>query len=281
MTQTNGSPGFPGRFIMVMKTPAYLESWSKELQSRADRVRQLIGGVHWLSDGHHKEAILREFLQRYLPLNLQISRGFVRSSLSEQCSPEVDVLITDPIAHQPFFNEGGLQIVPPTSVIAYVEVKTQFRKPGLHDALTSIANTQLVLSSYVDLSKVWRSVFFFSIPESRSSESALKTIAQTINQVVEESASSNSSIFSDTQGLLPVCIATLSNFVVFIRSGKTNNEVILNLFETGDLSFAFAIADMFGSIRHYFTGRNVAELDDIIESMPQVGRTTKVLYFDL
>ena len=263
-----------------MKAPAYLKSWSEELQSRADRVRQLIGGAHWLSDGHHKEAVLREFLQRYLPLHVQISRGFVHSGLSEQCSPEVDVLITDPIAHQPFFNEGGLQIVPPTGVIAYFEVKTQFRKPELLDALTSIARTQLVLNSYVDLSKVWRSVFFFSISESRSSESALKTITETINQVVEEFAPSDPSIFSVAQGLLPICIASLSNFVVFVRPRQTNNEVILDLFETGDLSFAFAIADMFSSIRHYFTGRSLAELDELIESMPQVDRTTKVLKFD-
>ena len=264
-----------------MKAPAYLESWSKELQSRANRVRQLIGGVHWLSDGHHKEAVLREFLQRYLPQHVQVSRGFVRSSFSEQCSPEVDVLITDPMAHQPFFNEGGLQIVPPTGVVAYVEVKTEFSKPVLYDALSTIVDTQLVLNSYVDLSKVWRSVFFFSIPESRTPESALRTIAKTINQVVEEFTSSNPSAFSVATGLLPVCIASLSSFVVFIRSGETDYEVILNLFETEDLSFAFAIADMFGSIRHYFTGSNMAELDDLIEAMPQGARITEVLKFNI
>lgn len=190
------------------------------------------------------------------------------------------MLITDPIAHQPFFNEGGLQIVPPTGVIAYVEVKTQFNTTTLQKALTSIVNTQMVLSSHVDLSKVWRSVFFFSIPESRSSESALKTIAETINKVVEKFTCSNPSVFSVATGLLPICIASMSNFVVFLRPRETDNGIALNLFETEDLSFAFALADMFGSIRHHFTGKNVAELDDLIESMPQVVRTTKVIHFE-
>lgn len=50
----------------------YLESWSNELIARASRVRQLIGSRHWLSDGHHKEMLVREFLKRYLPVTLEI-----------------------------------------------------------------------------------------------------------------------------------------------------------------------------------------------------------------
>jgi len=38
----------------------YLGSWAAELGARQNRVRMLIGDAHWLSDGHHKEAILRE-----------------------------------------------------------------------------------------------------------------------------------------------------------------------------------------------------------------------------
>ena len=118
-----------------MTAPDYLESWSKELHSRADRVRQLIGDAHWLSDGHHKEAILREFLRRYLPVHVQVSRGFIRRALTDDCSPEVDILIADLMANQPFFNEGDLLVVSPSSVIAHMEIKTKFGKSELLDAL--------------------------------------------------------------------------------------------------------------------------------------------------
>ena len=54
---------------------SYLAISSQELEARAQRVRTLIGDAHWLSDGNHKEALLREFLRRYLPPELVITMG--------------------------------------------------------------------------------------------------------------------------------------------------------------------------------------------------------------
>src|SRR4051794_17511886 len=40
----------------------YLVSLAEELYAQANRVRDLIGDAHWLSDGHHKEYLLIDLL---------------------------------------------------------------------------------------------------------------------------------------------------------------------------------------------------------------------------
>ena len=74
---------------------------------------------------------------------------------------------------------------------------------------------------------------------------------------------------------LPVCIVSVSRFVIFLRSGEEEGQVVLDLYETDNLSFAFALADLFGAIRDYFTEKSVSDLDDLIESIPQVQRNEK------
>ena len=41
------------------------ESLGKELLDVKDRVRYLIGDSHWVSDGEHKEAVLKEVISRF------------------------------------------------------------------------------------------------------------------------------------------------------------------------------------------------------------------------
>ena len=40
----------------------YHKSIARELEATKDRIRQLIGDKHWLTDGEHKEAVLRRVL---------------------------------------------------------------------------------------------------------------------------------------------------------------------------------------------------------------------------
>src|SRR5205809_700262 len=92
---------------------ACLESWSDELISRAQRVRRLISDAHWLSDGLHKEELVRQFLHQYLPPSIRVSRGFVVPADSgSPVSREIDVLLTDSNGEPPWLNEGNLVITP-------------------------------------------------------------------------------------------------------------------------------------------------------------------------
>jgi hypothetical protein len=55
----------------------YHSSIAEELQATKNRVRSLIGSDHWLTDGEHKESILRSVLRTRLPQSVSIGRGFV------------------------------------------------------------------------------------------------------------------------------------------------------------------------------------------------------------
>jgi hypothetical protein len=249
----------------------YLESWSSELKARQDRVRLLIGNAHWLSDGHHKEAIIREFLDRYLPSNLVVSRGFVRPSrVAEQCSPEIDILIVDPGRHPPLFNEGGLIIVPPSAVLAYFEIKTRFSRSTLRNALKSVCATQSALSSAIDAHRIWRCVCFFDAAVDLLPEPAATIVSQELARTARVYFKSNSSSQLTQAGVLPTCIVCISRFVGFIRGESVLNRSTLKWFHTSEISLACALADMFSSITGKGLHPSVSELDQMIEALPTV-----------
>ena len=65
----------------------YLTSLAFELKAQSQRVRDLIGTKHWLSDGYHKEELLRSVLRRHSPSAVTWTRGFVTSPTEAQsCS---------------------------------------------------------------------------------------------------------------------------------------------------------------------------------------------------
>lgn len=159
----------------------YLVSWSNELNSRADRVRNIIGDRHWLSDGYHKEAIVRDFLKRYLPVHLMIGTGFIKTSVPEDlCSPEIDILICDWSLHPAIFNESDIQIVPPASVIAYIQSKSSFSSSTLNYGLENIFDTQCAV---LERKKIWRSICFADI--NRSFESFVDTTNGKISEFIK------------------------------------------------------------------------------------------------
>lgn len=148
---------------MEPKPEECFDSWAQELKSRSDRVRNLIGSAHWLSDGHHKEDILRQFLIRHLPPRLRITRGFMRSSEpSDGVSREIDAMVSDSEGELPWFAEGGLIIAPPSSVLAQVHVKTEFAARELADVLLSGAHNQQVFEATVSNRSLWFGAVFFS-----------------------------------------------------------------------------------------------------------------------
>lgn len=244
---------------------AYLVSWAEELKARSNRVRQLIGDAHWLSDGHHKEIIIREFLSRYLASRFVVSRAFIRpSSIREKCSPEIDILISDPLVHSPFFAEGDLRIIPPSSALATIEVKSSFSRQNLDNAMINIAETKRCLRFNSTFDKIWNCICFFTIDESRSVLSVLETVRDSIISVEKDQRERNYE--ADFLHLLPSCIATLSKYLIFIKP-LDNGRVVLRCFELSGYSLPCAFIDLFAVLRAGCGGPVLAEFDDIIEMM--------------
>lgn len=245
-------------------TVAFLESWADELTARSDRVRNLIGDAHWLSDGHHKEALLRDFIRHHCSPQFIVSSGFIRTiSGGGLCSPEVDIMIADASAHASFFSESNLYITAPTSVVAHMQVKTSFRKPEVVSALDNVFQCQQIVATNGRPEKVWRAIFFYDVPESRTSESILETLENSISELWQ------SKRLTDPQSIdqsLPVCVAALSNWVIFL-SPIVSDVVSLRLFDLRRLSAAFAMIDLFSALRRWCGGEIQSDLDRIVESL--------------
>lgn len=64
-----------------------------EFLALKNRVRNLIGGAHFLTDGEWEESVLRAFISRHVPAHVHVGRGFVVTG--DSCSTQIDVLLYD------------------------------------------------------------------------------------------------------------------------------------------------------------------------------------------
>lgn len=149
-----------------MKTPPqrqrYLTSLAKEFTTQASRVRDLIGSAHWLSDGHHKEALLTSYLRHHLPNGLLCSRGFVVNHRDELLvSTEQDILIVDTSSVAPLFYQSNILITYPHHVIASVSVKTTLSSKTIEDAVTGLHSLRQACLGITPESMPWCGAFFF------------------------------------------------------------------------------------------------------------------------
>jgi hypothetical protein len=242
---------------MKANVSAYLQSWSAELLSRADRVRHLIGDAHWLSDGHHKEELLREFLLHYLPPDLVTARGFVKNATSpEICSTEIDILISDLLVCPPFFHEGALQIVDAASVVAHIEVKTEFSKSTFSGSLTSSLDISAIVQRRRELDSVWSGIVFYS------GKQQVETILQTIQDCITSSKLVDEA--NAGKMYLPKAIVIINQCVVFLA--LEGEQIQCRLFELENLSLPCALIDLFGHVRQSRGGKALGGLDDVIET---------------
>lgn len=107
-------------------------------------VRNLIGSAHWLTDGEHKESLVRKVLRSQLPTTARVCRGFVHYTDSRirwrgrpvQSSSQLDVLVIGSDV-TPLFEDGDLVIVRPQDVQAVIEVKTRLNLRWAIDDISS------------------------------------------------------------------------------------------------------------------------------------------------
>jgi len=139
--------------------PKYYQSFSKELEVTKDRVRNIIGSAHWISDGTHKEAILQDVLKRFIPQKYAISSGFILSNDGETCSKQLDIIIYDQ-ASPVLFNSSNFVIIPAQYVRAVIEVKTSLSTVSkLIDALENLYTIQSIMDKSSD--NVYFGIFSF------------------------------------------------------------------------------------------------------------------------
>jgi hypothetical protein len=229
-------------------TIACAESWADELLSRASRVRQLIGDAHWLSDGFQKEDIVREFLRRHLPQSLRISRGFVcPTDAGSAVSPEVDILITDTESELPWLVEGGLAIVPPSSVVAQIHVKTTFKAENVLDVFRSSHAVYRSCEKHKALDTIWSCGVFFEPAFDGVAERYVEHFENCVSRFLAENATDRLARH------LPDCIAVINGPVLLTSKdalkGDPKGTVTMRLFDCGKLSIAVLLTNLYDSIQ--------------------------------
>lgn len=251
--------------MVTANLPAYLSTWSDEILSRADRVRHLIGSRHWPSDGSYKEALIREFLIRHLPSELNIAKGFIRQLNEDLVSPEVDLLIADPRRHVPIFHECELQIVPPSSVLATMEVKSSYKSSVLRDAIANVIKVRQVTLNRRSDDEIWSAVLVISAPSPLSAQELLHDIKDAfVDESLWKDALKGCGI-NRPQILVPNIICVLDSCIAFAEPDP-EGSVALKAFFADRLSGALMFAQLFGYLRAILSAQHTpGELDSILE----------------
>lgn len=132
-----------------MKDTRLKDYWSNEIKALLDAYRQFeilipsktrLGAAHVGEDGRYVEHLLREYLKKYLPRDLEILTGFIlraavvcgkqdnsRKKDEHENSSQLDIIVYD-TAHYPVYQRfGDSVIVPAEGVIAVISVKKYLR----------------------------------------------------------------------------------------------------------------------------------------------------------
>lgn len=120
-----------------MDVPAYFRSLGDEIDALKQRVRQIIRGRHWQTDGEWKESVVRQILRRHLPANAIVGRGFVVNANNH--TTQLDVLVYKASAPV-LFRDGDLVFVTPDAVVGIVEVKSRVTAAVFDDAVEKLAD---------------------------------------------------------------------------------------------------------------------------------------------
>lgn len=122
---------------------AYHKSIGQELKTSEKRIRNLIGRAHWLTDGEHKESILRKVITDFSPEIYRIGTGFVcypnANEDEKNNSGQIDILITSK-ANPTLYKSDGLHFVTPECANAIIEVKSKLQNgQNLRDVLSKLS----------------------------------------------------------------------------------------------------------------------------------------------
>lgn len=180
-----------------MSMKLYYESINNEFMALKERITYLIGYTHHSTTGGYKEALLKDFIARYLPENIGISRGFVvfnqrqdnnyetiRNEL-EYNSNELDILLYDK-TRPTLYKSNDLVIVDVNSVKGMIEVKGNLTTNILDETISKFKTNIEKINLLNDNKCIFSGVFAYKT-SNFSEQSILKKLnndSLNINRVI-------------------------------------------------------------------------------------------------
>lgn len=226
--------------------------WNQEVQALLAVYRQFEtllpsstakGAAHRGEDGRYVEALLRSYLQKYLPKDLEVLTGFIlraavktskntrnRKNKEDQRSSQLDIIVCDTGTYPVFQRMGETVIVPPEAVIAVLSVKKKLHDADIAAECQALATVgQICRSDEREPQKRRRGPFLALV--GAGSELADKKVAKEERVFQElEKLYAEASTFDDMVGF----IGDLSGWYVFKarppESLKSTNSVAEYLF---------------------------------------------------
>ncbi len=208
----------------------YWKSISEDLQAVKNRVRDLIGDAHWLTEGTYKEIILGNVIKSHLPENLKVCTGFVCKE--NNISTQIDLLIIDKSGFT-LFKEGDLVIVTPSVVRAILEVKTRLQsKNEMKEALKALSKNVCLIeqTSAQRTTPFWAGLFVFE-----GSNNADKQLLEALNEAEEE-----------TGGHIDCVAYGTDVFIRFWQDGELGSRWVS--YHLGDLVAGYFIGNIIAAL---------------------------------
>lgn len=220
----------------------YQKYISNEIISAKDRIRDLIGGIHYGEDGRYKEILLRNIITSKLPNFAATGTGFVLGE--NEISTQIDIIIFRkdfPL----IFQCSDFVIVPKEAVLGIVEVKTRLCTRDFHEVyLKAHKNGQIIGAQVFNGIFAYESDMHFSkLPE---------TISETCRSYYENV---NHIAFG------------ASYFMKYWPDGQPNGSPHdkYHIYKISDLAFGYFISNLVENVHTQITGD-----DRIPESMNRI-----------
>lgn len=134
--------------------------WSNEMEALLDTYKQFQilvpasdreGSAHNGEDGRYVENLIREYLKKYLPKNLEVLTGFIlrpavktglklryRKNEQDTHSTQLDIIVYDSSNYPIFQRFGDNVIVPPEGVVGIISVKKKMKDTDIKDETNAL-----------------------------------------------------------------------------------------------------------------------------------------------
>lgn len=214
----------------------YQRSISNEIISAKDRIRDLIGGVHYGEDGRYKEILLRNIITSQLPKFAAAGTGFVLGE--NQISTQIDIIIFRkdfPL----IFQCSDFVIVPKEAVLGIIEVKTRLNIGDFAEVYCKAHNNGLMVGTHI-----FNGIFVYE------NDLRLDIPSQKIKKTCQHYYGYVNNVAFGT-----------SYFMKYWSNGQSwdHKDSRYHIYKITDLAFGYFISNLVEDIHIQITGENIPE----------------------
>lgn len=215
--------------------------WSHEMEAMLDTYKQFEillpakgrkGAAHTGEDGRYVETLIREYLKRYLPKDLDVLTGFImrpavktglnnrmRKNEQDDNSTQLDIWIYDSAKYPMFQRFGDSVIVPPEGVAGVISVKKKLKDTDIGHEVMALKNVSKLCRCSNDEQEAIRGPFLALVSMDSFEKKEISTDKWIYDKLCEIYAREEC-YFDDLVGY----IGSLNKWSIFKKRPKRENK---------------------------------------------------------